>query len=194
MNKENKLILYKDEASDKTKDKDIIIERGKGQEIPKSEQIAAQLEAQQFLMHEMPEWHYPPHYGEYNKEEEAPYYFSTVEMYDSLGESLIIVLKSYKKQDEPFKINPIEWESIIEDSAYLLIYTGNDIKRITQSISGILQAQRTQRDQFRQSDTRERSYRIVYHCGHASPRPLSVGRKASCGQQTDRRTEVRTYR
>lgn len=121
----------KEEASDKTKDKDIIIERGKGQEIPKSEQIAAQLEAQQFLMHEMPEWHYPPHYGEYNKEEEAPYYFSTVEMYDSLGESLIIVLKSYKKQDEPFKINPIEWESIIEDSAYLLIYTGNDIKRIT---------------------------------------------------------------
>lgn len=121
----------KEDAPDKAKEDDLTIRRGKGQEIPKSEQIAAQLEAQQFLMHEMPEWHYPPHYGEYNKEEEAPYYFSTVELYDSLGESLIIVLKSYKKQDEPFKINPIEWESIIEDSAYLLIYTGNDIKRIT---------------------------------------------------------------
>lgn len=121
----------REEDSDKTKDKDPTIERGKGQEIPKSKQIAAQLEAQQFLMKEMPEWHYPPHYGEYNIEDGIPYYYSTVMLHDSLWESILIVLKSYKNQDEPFKINPTEWESIIKDSAYLLIYTGDDIKRIT---------------------------------------------------------------
>ena len=121
----------KEDAPDKTKDDDLTIKRGKGQEIPKSEQIAAQLEAQQFLMKEMPEWHYPPHYGEYNKEEGIPYHYSTVKLHDSLGESILIVLKSYKNQNEPFKINPTEWESIIKDSAYLLIYTGDDIKRIT---------------------------------------------------------------
>lgn len=121
----------REEDSDKTKDKDPTIERGKGQEIPKSKQIAAQLEAQQFLMKEMPEWHYPPHYGEYNIKDGIPYYYSTVMLHDSLWESILIVLKSYKNQDEPFKINPTEWESIIKDSAYLLIYTGDDIKRIT---------------------------------------------------------------
>lgn len=121
----------KEDAPDKTKEDDLTIKRGKGQEIPKSEQIAAQLEAQQFLMKEMPEWHYPTHYGEYNKEEGIPYHYSTVRLHDGLGESILIVLKSYKNQNEPFKINPTEWESIIKDSAYLLIYTGDDIKRIT---------------------------------------------------------------
>ena len=121
----------KEDAPDKTKEDDLTIKRGKGQEIPKSKQIAAQLEAQQFLMKEMPEWHYPPHYGEYNIEDGIPYYYSTVMLHDSLWESILIVLKSYKNQDEPFKINPTEWESIIKDSAYLLIYTGDDIKRIT---------------------------------------------------------------
>lgn len=121
----------KEDVSDKTKEDNLTIKRGKGQEIPKSEQIAAQLEAQQFLMKEMPEWHYPPYYGEYNKEEGIPYHYSTVRLHDSLGESILIVLKSYKIQNEPFKINPTEWESIIKDSAYLLIYTGDDIKRIT---------------------------------------------------------------
>lgn len=120
-----------DKTTDKTKDEDPTIKKGKDQEIPKSDQIAAQLEAQQFLMKEMPEWHYPLHYGEYNKEEGKPYYFSTVMLNDSQGKPILIVLKSYKKQDEPFKINPTEWESIIKESAYLLIYTGDDIKRIT---------------------------------------------------------------
>ena len=121
----------KQETSDKQKDEDPTIKKGKGQEIPKSEQISAQLEAQIFLKEEMPEWNFPPHYGEYNPEEEKPYHFSTVEVKDSQGNPILIVLKSYKKQDEPFKINPTEWESIIKDSAYLLIYTGDDIKRIT---------------------------------------------------------------
>ena len=121
----------KQDTSDKQKDEDPTIKKGKGQEIPKSEQISAQLEAQIFLKEEMPEWNFPPHYGEYNPEEGKPYHFSTVEVKDSQGNPILIVLKSYKKQDEPFKINPTEWESIIKDSAYLLIYTGDDIKRIT---------------------------------------------------------------
>ena len=121
----------KKEKSDKDKDEDPTIKKGKGQEIPKSEQISAQLEAQKFLMEEMPEWQFPPLYGEYNSEEGKPYHFSTVEVKDSQDNPILIVLKSYKKQDEPFKINPTEWESIIKDSAYLLIYTGDDIKRIT---------------------------------------------------------------
>lgn len=121
----------KRETSDKQKDEDPTIKKGKGQEIPKSEQISAQLEAQIFLKEEMPEWNFPHHYGEYNPEEGKPYHFSTVEVKDSQGNPILIVLKSYKKQDEPFKINPTEWESIVKDSAYLLIYTGDDIKRIT---------------------------------------------------------------
>ena len=128
---QNKDDSQSDNDKESKEDKDPTIERGKEQEIPKSEQIAAQLEAQQFLKKEMPEWHYPPQYGEYDKEEGKPYYFSTVKLHDSQGEPILIVLKSYKKQDEPFKINPTEWESIIKDSAYLLIYTGDDIKRIT---------------------------------------------------------------
>lgn len=119
------------ETSDKQKDEDPTIKKGKGQEIPKSEQISAQLEAQKYLMEEMPYWHFPPHYGEYNSEEGKPYHFSTVEVKDHQNNPILIVLKSYKKQDEPFKINPAEWESIIKDSAYLFIYTGDDIKRIT---------------------------------------------------------------
>lgn len=116
---------------DKPKDENPTIKKGNNQDMPKSEQISAQLEAQKFLMKEMPEWQFPLNYGEYNLHEGKPYYFSNVEVKDSRGNSILIVLKSYKKQDEPFKINPIEWETIIKDSAYLLIYTGDDIKRVT---------------------------------------------------------------
>lgn len=116
---------------DKPKDENPTIKKGNDQDMPKSEQISAQLEAQKFLMKEMPEWQFPLNYGEYNLHEGKPYYFSNVEVKDSRGNSILIVLKSYKKQDEPFKINPIEWETIIKDSAYLLIYTGDDIKRVT---------------------------------------------------------------
>lgn len=102
---------------------------GESPTFEKIKQYEAQIEAQRFLMQEEPSWHFPPHYGDYN-EEKKPYYYSTVELKDANENPISIVLKSYKKQDEPFKVNPEEWDSIVKDSAYLLIYTGDDIKRI----------------------------------------------------------------
>ena len=107
-----------------------IIKKGDGSSLSKSRQFEAQIEAQRFLMQIKPLWKFPPHYGEYN-EERKPYYYSTVEVKDNDANSILIVLKSYKKEDEPFKINPEEWKAMIKNSAKLLIYTGSDIKRIT---------------------------------------------------------------
>ena len=76
-----------------------------------------------------PSWHFPPHYGEY-KEDGTPYYYSTMELEDADENPILIVLKSYKRQDEPFKMNPEELDYIFKDSADLLIFTGDDIKRI----------------------------------------------------------------
>jgi len=105
------------------------IKKGEEASLSKSEQIRAQIEAQKYLMQEKPSWHFPPHYGE-SQEDGTPYYYSTVELEDEDWNSILIVLKSYKKQDEPFKVNPEELDYIFKDSAYLLIYTGDDIKRI----------------------------------------------------------------
>ncbi len=117
------------EVKESRKDDDPTIKNGNNSQIPKSKQYEAQIEAQKFLMQEKPLWHFPLHYGEY-KEEGTPYHFSTVELKDEEGKPVAIVLKSYKKQDEPFKLNPEELDYIFKDSAYLLIYTGDDIKRI----------------------------------------------------------------
>lgn len=117
------------EDKESRKDDDPTIKNGNNSQIPKSKQYEAQIEAQKFLMQEKPLWHFPLHYGEY-KEEGTPYHFSTVELEDEEGKPVAIVLKSYKKQDEPFKLNPEELDYIFKDSAYLLIYTGDDIKRI----------------------------------------------------------------
>lgn len=117
------------EYKESRKDDDPTIKNGNNSQIPKSKQYEAQIEAQKFLMQEKPLWHFPLHYGEY-KEEGTPYHFSTVELEDEEGKPVAIVLKSYKKQDEPFKLNPEELDYIFKDSAYLLIYTGDDIKRI----------------------------------------------------------------
>lgn len=127
---QNKKEETKQETSDKQKDEDPTIKKGKEQEIPKSEQISAQLEAQKYLMEAMPEWQFPLNYGEYNQKEGKPYHFSTVEVKDRQGNPILIVLKSYKKQDKPFKLNPEELDSIFKESADLLIYTGGDIKII----------------------------------------------------------------
>ena len=105
------------------------IKKGKDPSLSRSKQYEAQIEAQRFLIQEEPSWHFPLHYGEYD-EEGKPYYYSTVELEDANENSILIVLKSYKKQDEPFKVNPEEWNSVVKNSAYLLIYTGDDIKRI----------------------------------------------------------------
>jgi len=120
----------KDKTNEKTREEDPTIKKGKEQGIPKSDQIIAQLEAQKFLMKAMPEWHFPQQYSEYNEKEGKPYHFSTVKIHDIQGEPKLIVLKSYKKQDEPFKLNPEELDYIFKNSAELLIYTGDDIKRI----------------------------------------------------------------
>lgn len=118
-----------DNDKESKKDEDPTIKKGNNSQIPKSKQYEAQIEAQRFLIHMEPSWHFPPHYGEY-QEDGTPYYYSTVELEDEDWNPILIVLKSYKKQDEPFKVNPEELDYIFKDSAYLLIYTGDDIKRI----------------------------------------------------------------
>ena len=118
-----------DEESKFVEQKLPTIKKGEESSLSKPKQYEAQIEAQKFLIQEEPLWHFPPHYGEYN-EAGTPYYYSTIELEDADENPLTIVLKSYKKQDEPFKINPEEWDSVVKNNAYLLIYTGDDIKRI----------------------------------------------------------------
>ena len=125
----NKDDTKSDNDKESKKDEDPTIKKGNNSQIPKSKQYEAQIEAQKFLMQEEPSWHFPPHYGEC-QEDGTPYYYSTVELEDADENPILIVLKSYKKQDEPFKVNPEELDYIFKDSAYLLIYTGDDIKRI----------------------------------------------------------------
>ena len=81
-------------------------------------------------MQEEPEWTFPEKYGMCDKDGN-PYHYSTVDVTDEDGNSISIVLKSHKKKDSPFKINAAEWEYLVKRSAYLLIYTGNDIRKIT---------------------------------------------------------------
>ncbi|RGL16264.1 sacsin N-terminal ATP-binding-like domain-containing protein [Bacteroides uniformis] len=88
----------------------------------KRDQYAAQLEAQQFLMQQRPDWSYPDGYGECD-EQGRPMCFSTFTVKNEKAEYMPIVLKSYKSTGEPFKINPEEWESVAIDSAKLLVYT-----------------------------------------------------------------------
>lgn len=108
-----------------------IPEIGKGTEpqIPIQTQYDAQIEAQRFLVQEKPNWIFPDYYGEIN-EHGIPYHFSTVDVWNEKDEIIPIVLKSYKKQTEPFKVNTIEWDFITKQGALLFIYTGYDIKRI----------------------------------------------------------------
>lgn len=103
----------------------ISISRGPDSSLSKSEQCDAQLEAQRKLMEKMPEWGFPDGFGE-SDEDGKPRCFSTVEVITENGMKPI-VLKSYKNTEEPFKINPNEWISLMEDEADLLIYTGDDI-------------------------------------------------------------------
>ncbi len=91
--------------------------------------LEAQLEAQKRLIEEFPEWTFPNNYGECD-ENGKPYNFSTIEVEDNNGMTIPIVLKSYKNREEPFKINTEEWDYLIKEYAVLLIYTGDDIKRI----------------------------------------------------------------
>lgn len=105
------------------------IKSGGNDAISQSTQYDAQIEAQRFLMQEKPNWIFPDYYGEIN-ELGIPYHYSTFEVETEKDEIIPIVLKSYKKQTEPFKVNTIEWDFITKQGALLFIYTGYDIMRI----------------------------------------------------------------
>ena len=127
------LIDAEDNSDDNTvADDDIFSTIGKGEDSPLSNSAMydAQIEAQRYLMQEEPEWSFPLKYGMCD-ENGQPYHYSTVEVTDEKGNNISIVLKSHKKKDSPFKINAAEWEYLVKRSAYLLIYTGNDIRKIT---------------------------------------------------------------
>ncbi len=92
-------------------------------------QWEAQLEAQKRLKQEFPQWMFPSNYGEAD-DDGRPYNFSTIEIKDENYATIPIVLKSYKNNSEPFKINTEEWDYLIKEEAVLLIYTGDDVKRV----------------------------------------------------------------
>lgn len=106
----------------------VSVAKGDNSTMSKDKQFDAQIEAQKFLMQAMRNWSFPEGYGE-TDELGRPNHFSTVEVLDESGNTIPIVLKSYKRKTEPFKINTEEWDWIIQDGADLLIYDGSDIKR-----------------------------------------------------------------
>ena len=116
-------------------------EFGAGTDAPinKNEQIEAQREAQRFLKQmKLGIWKFESNYGELDDAGRLCH-FSTSTIEDGDGNKMFIVLKSYKYQDEPFKINPEEWDYIFQKNAHLLIYTNNDI--VEMSKEDILQNQ-----------------------------------------------------
>lgn len=103
---------------------------GEDDNTSKQKQKEAQLEAQKYLLSmQRGIWEFPLGYGELNAEGELNC-FSKFHVVDAEGNDMLIVLKSYKYKNEPFKINPIEWDSIMEESAHMFIYTGNDVVEI----------------------------------------------------------------
>ena len=107
----------------------VVIRKGNLEGLSMSEMVAAQLEAQRFLMQTQPQWQFPDHYGDVNDEGE-PYYFSTAVITDENGTPTSIVLKSHRAEGEPLKINTFEWSSISKEKARIFVYTGDDIKEI----------------------------------------------------------------
>ena len=102
---------------------------GKPSGIGDKPQWDAQLEAQNRLIQEFPQWTFPSDYGKAD-DNGKPYNFSTIEIEDENDKTIPIVLKSYKNTSEPFKINTEEWNYLIREHAVLLIYTGADVKRV----------------------------------------------------------------
>lgn len=105
-------------------DKNAILSKGDYKELSKDEQIEAQLEAQKFLMQKYPDWTFPEGFG-YDEDSH-----STASLYTEKGDKINIVLKSYKKYDEPFHINIPEWDFIMNEDAQIWIYNGKDIVKI----------------------------------------------------------------
>lgn len=76
-------------------------------------------------MEERPDWKFPTGYGECD-EDGVPYCYSNEEVQDELGKTIKIVLKSYRTETEPFKVNPTEWEWVVKENAKLLVYRSNN--------------------------------------------------------------------
>lgn len=90
--------------------------------MSKKDQYAAQIEAQQVLMTKRIDWHFPDGFGE-RDEDGIPKCYSVVTIQNQDGENMEIVLKSYKKTNERFHINPEEWDAVVKHGARLLVYT-----------------------------------------------------------------------
>lgn len=111
------------EKSEVEIDKTPTITKGDDQGLGKQERSDAQLEAQRFLMQEMPSWEFPEGYGECN-EDGIPFHHSISYAIDQSSNKIRFVLKSYKKDNEPFKVNTNEWSEMMS-GAQLFIYRGN---------------------------------------------------------------------
>ncbi len=105
----------------KSRDKrdNVEMEASGGPDIDTDTKINAQLEAQRKLMEIYPNWIYPEGFTKGD-------IYSTFQIVDDQGNKMSIVLKSYKKHDVKFHINPNEWDYLM-DGAKLFIYRGDDI-------------------------------------------------------------------
>ena len=117
------------EANKENSDNTADISQAPINNISTQEQIEAQLEAQKYLLSIKPMWKFPDNFAEVD-EEGMPCCFSTFHITDEEENNRDIVLKSYKRNDAPFSINPEEWDSIMNHKAKILIYRGDDIVEI----------------------------------------------------------------
>lgn len=90
--------------------------------LSKKDQYAALIEAQQALKSKRPDWSFPIGFGERN-DDGTPSCFTVETVQNEEGNNMEIVIKSYKKTDERFHINPEEWEAVVKRRAKLLVYT-----------------------------------------------------------------------
>lgn len=90
--------------------------------LPKKDQYAALIEAQQALKSKRPDWSFPIGFGERN-DDGTPSCFTVETIQNEEGNNMEIVIKSYKKNDERFHINPEEWDAVVKRRAKLLVYT-----------------------------------------------------------------------
>ena len=90
--------------------------------LSKKDQYAALIEAQQALKSKRPDWNFPIGFGERN-DDGTPSCFTVETVQNEEGNNMEIVIKSYKKTDERFHINPEEWEAVVKRRAKLLVYT-----------------------------------------------------------------------
>ena len=117
------------EANKENSENAVHIGKADSNPLSQQEQIAPQLEAQKYLLSIKPMWKFPDNFAEVD-EDGKPYCFSTFHITDEEGNNRDIVLKSYKRNNAPFSINPEEWDSIMEHKAKILIYRGKDIVEI----------------------------------------------------------------